>query len=232
MAYHPLTFGVKRPQWKAPTGAAALLRPLSVEEAETATAAILARDDNTCQCCGFVAQKHQQILHLDSNANNFAPNNCLTACVFCHQVFDLHQTAKWQSGMLIWLPEIGQAALHHLMRAIYVARVTPGPTATIAKKLYEQLMQRGAEAKLRVGTTDPGALATVLREFLSGAQYAARKQKLEGIRLLPLDRRMVLEDGLEYNQFPQILAYWRSKNGPFNALPVADWAKLAEQLAA
>jgi intracellular multiplication protein IcmJ len=147
-------------------------------------------------------------------------------------VFDLHQTAKWQSGMLIWLPEIGQAALHHLMRAIYVARVTPGPMADTAKKLYEQLMQRGDEAKQRLGTNDPASLAIVLREFLSGAQYAARKQRLEGIRLLPLDRRMVVEDGLEYNQFPQILAYWRSKNGPFSPLPVADWAKLAEQLAA
>jgi intracellular multiplication protein IcmJ len=198
----------------------------------TAQAAIFARDDNTCQCCGFVSQKYQQILQLDGNPNNMAPDNCLTTCVFCHQVFDLHHTAKLQSGMLIWLPEIGQAALHHLMRAIYVARVTPGSMADTAKKLYEQLMQRGTEAKHRLGTTDPASLAIVLREFLGGAQYAARKQRLEGIRLLPLDRRMVVEDNLEYNQFPQILAYWRSKNGPFSPLPAADWLKLAEQLAA
>ena len=27
------------------------------------------------------------------------------------------------SGILIWLPEVGQAELNHLVRAIYVARI-------------------------------------------------------------------------------------------------------------
>jgi intracellular multiplication protein IcmJ len=50
-----------------------------------------------------------------------------------------------------------------------------------------------------------------------------REKKLEGIRLFPLDRRIIKEGDLEFNQFPQILAYWRSKDGPFGGKVPNKW---------
>ena len=38
---------------------------------------------------------------------------------------------------------------------------------------------------------------------------------LSGLRLLPIDRRVIRSDGFEFNQFPQALAFWRSADGPF-----------------
>lgn len=136
------------------------------------------------------------------------------------------------SGMLIWLPEADQTTLHHIMRAIYIGRVAQGPLADTARATYDVLLKRGDDAKRRLGSTDPSALALVMRDFLTTQTYQQLQKKLEGIRLLPLDRRMVMDAGLEFNQFPQILAYWRSKAGPFASTPVQEWATLFQPILA
>ena len=187
---------------------------------------VLDRDDYTCQFCGFKSQKYQEIHFQDGNPGNTNINNMVTACMFCHQCFDLGQVAAMRSGVLIWLPEIEQTALHHIARAIYVARISQGPMAEAARKSLDILMQRRAEARNRLGTDDPSLLAMVLRDYISARSYDARTKKLEGIRLFPLDRRIIKEADLEFNQFPQILAYWRSKNGPFGGKLPQQWPGL------
>ncbi len=219
MKYYPVTLGVKRTNWSAK---ADRIRTKG-DVGEEAKLRILTRDDHTCQCCGFRAEKYQTILHVNGDERDFRDDNVMTACVFCHQCFDLSHVNAMDSGKLIWLPEIPQATLHHLMRALFLARVTQGPLADTARKTYEHLLARGDEAKKRIGSTDPGALALVMRDFLTQKQYENTQERLEGIRLLPLDRRMIKEGDLEFNQFPQILAYWRSKNGPFASQPAQDW---------
>lgn len=203
--------------------------------------AVFRRDNHTCRCCGFQSGSHkidpngrtiwedgkyQQLLHINGDTRDFSDKNVLTTCVFCYQCFDLDLVAKMQSGMLIWLPEASQADLHHLARAMYIGRVAQGQLADVSKQLYDHLRARGDEAKKRLGSTDPEALAIVMRDFLTGKEYQVLPKKLEGIRLLPLDRRMITEDGLEFNQFPSILAYWRSKAGPFAQMPVQEWANI------
>jgi intracellular multiplication protein IcmJ len=220
MRHYPITLGVKRPNWGAnPRRATGQVGPEAAE-------AVLLRDEHTCQCCGFRAEKYQQVLHLNGDERDFAEDNVLTTCVFCHQCFDLGMVDKMRSGMLIWLPEMSQPALHHLMRALYIARVTQGGLAEAARQTYDTLLKRGEEAKRRLGSSDPGALAIVLRDFFTHKQYTDAQERLEGIRLLPLDRRMIIEGEMDYNQFPQILAYWRSRNGPFAAMPAQDWPTL------
>lgn len=130
-----------------------------------------------------------------------------------------------RSGALIWLPEIEQAQLHHIARAIYVARISQGSMAESAKNAYKILMERREEAKNRLGTDDPFILGTVMRDFTGPRQYSMRAKKLEGVRLFPLDRRIIKEGDLEFNQFPQILAYWRSKDGPFGGKAPYQWKK-------
>ncbi|MEM9469342.1 MAG: type IVB secretion system protein IcmJDotN [Pseudomonadota bacterium] len=191
---------------------------------------ILTRDDNTCQFCGFHSKKYQDIHHIDNNPENVHSDNLLTSCIYCSQCFDLEKVAQMRSGVLVWLPEIEQTRLNHIARSIYVARISQGSMADTAKKALEILMGRREEAKTRIQTDDPFVLAHVMRDFLGPKHYAMREKKLAGIRLFPLDRRIIKEGDLEFNQFPQILAYWRSKDGPFGGKVPSQWKNFYAEL--
>jgi len=186
---------------------------------------VLQRDDNTCRYCGFQSKKYQEANFIGKGDKAAGAGDYATACTFCHQCFHIERVDRMQSGAVIWLPEIGQAALHHLCRAIYVARISQGPMADAARDAMEALLARKEESKNRLGTDSPKILATVLQDFLEVSEYKGRMNKLKGFRLLPLDRRIIKEGDLEFNQFPQILAYWRSKDGPFGELPPRHWVK-------
>lgn len=186
-------------------------------------AKVLARDDNTCQCCGFRSQKYQDVFFKNGVQTDHRLDNLATACVFCHQCFNLDSVNVMRSGVLIWLPEIDQASLHHLARAIYVARISQGPVANAARQALDILLARREEVRRRISTDDPYILANVLRDYLTDRHYGLRNSKLDGVRLFPLDRRIIREADLEFNQFPQILAYWRSKEGPFGGRLPVQW---------
>lgn len=191
---------------------------------------IFTRDDNTCQCCDFQAKKYQEILFVNGNKNDLSENNLKTICIFCHQCFNLDTVSVMRSGVLLWLPEIKQADLHHISRAIYVARISQGPIAEAARKSLDALMKRRDAVRARIGTDDPYILSTILKDYLTDAHYANRETKIEGIRLFPLDRRIIKEADLEFNQFPQILAYWRSKDGPFGGKTPQKWFDIYHQI--
>ncbi len=191
---------------------------------------IFTRDDNTCQCCGFKSKKYQEILFANGNQQDLSENNLKTVCIFCHQCFNIHNVSVMRSGVLLWLPEISQADLHHISRAIYVARISQGPIAEAARKSLDALMKRREAVRSRIGTDDPYILASILQDYLTDAHYAKRDEKIEGIRLFPLDRRIIKEADLEFNQFPQILAYWRSKDGPFGGKTPQKWFDIYHQL--
>ncbi len=192
---------------------------------------IFTRDDFTCRCCSFKSQKYQEIHFLDHNPQNLSEDNMVMTCIFCHQCFNIQTVSEMRSGVLLWLPEIQQDHLHHIARAIYVARISQGPVAEAARKALDTLMERRTEAKKRITTDDPYILATVLGDYLGPKHYMSRKKKLNGLRLFPLDRRIIKEADLEFNQFPQILAYWRSKNGPFGGKVPQKWISIYQDLA-
>jgi intracellular multiplication protein IcmJ len=230
MASLPITLGIARskgnPQSFSETGKkrapVAGPRILTAELRKS----VFDRDDQTCQCCGFQASKYQEIHFIDHDPQNLQMDNLATACIFCHQCFNLDLTTKMRSGVLIWLPEIAQKDLHDIARAIYVARISQGAMAEAARKALDILMARREEARRRIQTDDPFVLSTVLKDFLTARHYAERDDKLKGIRLFPLDRRIIKEADLEFNQFPQILAYWRSKDGPFGGRAPSIWIDL------
>ncbi len=187
---------------------------------------VFERDDYTCRYCGFQSRKYQEVNFIGKTGKASGPDDYVTACTFCHQCFHLERVDRMQSGAVIWLPEIGQAALHHVCRAIYVARISQGPMADAARDAMEALLARKEEAKSRLGTDSPKILSTVLQDFFETSEYRARLNKLKGFRILPLDRRIIREGDLEFNQFPQILAFWRSKDGPFGDVPPRRWVKV------
>jgi intracellular multiplication protein IcmJ len=184
---------------------------------------IFERDDHTCRYCGFRALKYQEVQPVNGMADDLRPENLATACIFCHQCFNLDRVGQMRSGVLIWLPEVSQVDLHHIARAVYVARVSQVPASEASKRILEILMRRREEVKRRLGSEDPQLLSLVFREYLTARHYGLREKKLEGVRLFPLDRRIIREADLEFNQFPQILAYWRSKDGPFGSRMPQQW---------
>ncbi len=124
-------------------------------------AKVLQRDDHTCRYCGFKSQKYQEVnfTGAKSDAGDLNPDNYATCCIFCFQCFRIDRIDRMQSGAVIWLPEIGQAALHHVCRAIYVARISQGSMADAARDAMEALLSRKEEAKSRLGTDSPRILS-------------------------------------------------------------------------
>ncbi|MFP4313784.1 MAG: type IV secretion protein DotN [Alphaproteobacteria bacterium] len=227
------TLGIARPIGKAKTikgGAGFTSSSSSLKLPNEIKQEIFKRDNHTCKCCGFTSQKYQEVHFLNNNKADQNPSNLATVCIFCHQCFNLGDVSAMRSGVLIWLPEITQTRLNHIARAIYVARISQGPMADAARKSLDILMARREEAKNRLGTDDPYILAEVLRDYLGEKHYHFRDKKLEGVRLFPLDRRIIKEADLEFNQFPQILAYWRSKNGPFGGKTPPQWISIYKKI--
>lgn len=234
MEQYPVTLGIARstgaPKKQSGAGSSgsssAMENKLSKEQKQK----IFERDDFTCQCCGFQSKKYQEILHKNFDVADHSEKNLLTVCIFCHQCFHLESVSTMKSGVLVWLPEVDQTTLHHIARAIYVARISQGPVAEAARKSLDVIMGRREEVKNRIHTDDPYILSTVLKDYLGPKHYAQRGKKLDGIRLFPLDRRIIKEADLEFNQFPQILAYWRSKDGPFGGKTPPQWISIYQQL--
>ena len=196
MAYLNITPGVS-----TLSGAGRALSPGARRATEDLRQSVLKRDDHTCRYCGFRAEKYQEINYVGkadggtasaSGADDFA-----TACTFCYQCFHLEGIDRMQSGAVVWLPEIGQAALHHIMRAIYVARISHVPIADAARDALETLLARKQEAKARLGTDSAKILSMVLQDFMEPSEYKNRLAKFKGFRILPLDRRVIREGDLE-----------------------------------
>ncbi|MDD4615966.1 MAG: hypothetical protein PHW76_02460 [Alphaproteobacteria bacterium] len=135
------------------------------------------------------------------------------------------------SGVLVWLPEISQAELNHIARAIYIARRDEdNDIAKAAERAFEALMARKSEAKKRLGSEDPLLLSTVLSENLKPGERSAAIAKLEGLRLLPLDKHVIRTRNGDVNGFGQMVKFWRSPQGPFGKYPSSEWGTLFEKL--
>lgn len=191
---------------------------------------VLERDQYACRYCGFVAKKYQEIHFLSGNYKDISDQNLVTACIFCHQCLNLDRAGAMNSGMLIFAPEIDQVTLHHLARAIYVARRTQGPMADSARMAMNALLSRKDEAIARLGSDSPRLLAAVMRELLDPNAYKRRMAVLDGIRLMPLDKRLIKEEDFEFDQFPQILAFWRSTNGPYGKTLPPTWPAMLQSV--
>jgi intracellular multiplication protein IcmJ len=185
----------------------------------------LKRDGFSCRFCGFSSPQYQRVIPFK--------DEFVTVCSFCEQVLFLERAGMMGSGVLIWLPEVTQAELNHIARAIYVAREDEdGKMAAAATRALDALLSRKIDAKKRLGSEDPLLLSSVLSEHLTDKERSAAIRKLEGIRLLPLDKYIVRIRGSETNVFPRIVKFWRSEKGPFAKLPTDAWQKLFAKIPA
>lgn len=225
MSLLPITLGVR--QRPGAEGAAERHDNQSADHPQSDE--ILARDGYTCRCCGFYSPKFQRVIPWDSTIHKAEP--FVTVCSFCELSFALERTGITGAGILIWLPEMTQAELNHIIRAIYVARAEGGALADSATRALEVLLARRTEAKKRLGSDDPLILATVLVEKTTSQDYDARLEKLDGLRLLPLDRWLVRLHDNDIDLFPKLLNYWMSDEGPFGSCRSDGWGKMFEDIA-
>lgn len=221
MNFLPITLGVRR---SPGTGKGKALPDLKSQTEKT-----LRLDDYTCRFCGFRSRRYQRAIpYIDADGEA----SFVTACTFCEQCLLLERAGITGPGVLLWLPEIGQAELNHAARAIYVARRSDGPVAEAATRALDALMTRRADAKKRLGGDDPLLLATVLQETLDEKEVSGAVAKLDGIRLLPPDKYLVRGPKGDANQFPQMVKYWCSSEGPYANLPERTWMSMFETASA
>ncbi len=214
MSFLPITLGVGHSSG-AETGGKRI--PAKVEAEKT-----LKRDDYTCRFCGFRSLRYQRVVSTGEEKNSpFA-----TACTFCDQCLNLDRAGITGTGLLIWLPEISQADLNHIVRAAYIARDSKTDVSESAARTLEVLSTRRADAKKRLGSDDPMLLATVIQEMLAPEEIATSLAKIDGIRVLPTDRHMARGPNGDVNQFPSMLKYWQSPEGPYGKLPAAEWREM------
>ncbi|MGB8190610.1 MAG: hypothetical protein WCF67_01765 [Chitinophagaceae bacterium] len=195
------------------------------EIAPSVKALIFKRDKFICQFCGFRSEKYQEVVAVDGNSGDI--DKMATACFFCHQCFHLDIVSQRQSGVLIWLPEISQAKLNNIARHFFLAGITSALQGVVSVRLgfllHNEDTSRKKIAQAKLGTSDPGELAQKMRS--NGATIDEWEEIMKGLRLLPLDRIIVEEEGLQFNIFPQMMSYWRSENGPFNGERYFHWLK-------
>jgi intracellular multiplication protein IcmJ len=181
-----------------------------------------ARDACACRYCGFSVKQGQEIAHIDDNHANHDLTNLATACSFCHLCQHLGRAGLLGEAVVIWLPEMSQAVLHHLVRAIAVAL----PVAVMhdaARAALAALKGRQEAAKALLGTSSPLSLGNVLID-LKPPDYKRRRDLLGGIRLLPLPRKM----DASVDRFPAMVEDWMRPRGPFGGLRPQDWPRLLD----
>ena len=234
MSLLPITLGVKRHADAQGTGGTT--KPLKKGFLKDKVQKALERDQYTCRYCGFQSRQYQKAIPKDWASSDYATSELVTACPFCEQCFALETVGPMGSGTLVWLPEMNQAMLNHFMRSIYAARqhgeAMPAKMRDCALRAQDVLLHARGEAKRRIGTDDPAVLASVLLEGVEEGAYKKRGDKLNGLRLAPLDKRILPNGAGDTDQFPKMAQYWVSNEGPYGNVPPEKWEGLKSFLKA
>ncbi len=207
----------------------------------------LERDRYCCRFCGFeqkpsVATPHanfyMQVHHKDDDHGNNGLANLVTACMHCHAVQHIGLYGSKHKAKLIWLPEMSQADLHHLLRACLVAKryrqTLPETTQPDKVKAAQDLVnsadatlglltERRTDAKDRYKTDDPSVIAN----FFVAAEtplevYMRRGVAMQGARLLLAETHMVRGADI----MPVVVDSWLAPGGAFAGMKPNVWAQL------
>lgn len=148
---------------------------------------ILRRDQFTCQFCGLVSKKYQEIINLDHDYFNNKAANLVTACVFCAPCFFFESVgaAGHGGGVLIYLPEISQGHLNGLCHVLFTAMNNNTEYKESAQNAYRHLKLRSKIIEDEWGETmhEPALLGQLLIE--SGDRAMLEKEIFASIRLMP-----------------------------------------------
>ena len=184
-----------------------------------------------CRFCGFDAAGWQRPLHLDGNHANATSGNVALACPLCHLCQHMDRPHIGQEAVLVWLPEVTQAATIALARRIHLVLQAHGepphmergrplrskPPLAAAWAAQLALRARARPAEERLGTSSPADFAAALLALPPLARTRG-SDLLLGVRLLPLGR---LFDG-EHDVYPRMLDAWAAlERSPSASTPAA-----------
>lgn len=123
----------------------------------------------------------------------------VTACLHCRALHHLGRDTVAQEGLLIWAPQVSQAALNWMIRAIHRVFLAHGETPAlgerpqgdtarlrVAYRIYEAWEAQSAGAMEAVNTTSPRELGAALLALPSHRRAAPA-----GLRLLHRGRHFV-----------------------------------------
>jgi intracellular multiplication protein IcmJ len=195
----------------------------------------LDRDNYTCRLCGFKANKWQEVHHVNDDHSDNRVDNLWTVCSYCHMCQHIGLAGRNEEAVLIWLPEISQSRLHHIIRTIQVAHRW-AETSTMARNvrtdmiktaktiaegsesLMSSLKERQAIAEEKLGTSDLSELANILLT-MSDEDYAKRGNFLNGFRMLPLGVRQQDNDDV----MSRMVDSWLDAGGPYVNFRPTSW---------
>jgi hypothetical protein len=85
------------------------------------------RDKNHCLFCGWHERndKHRKVSSLTGvYEEHTSPTHLVTSCIICELTQRLVMTGNLGAGDLVYLPELSQAQLNELARAVYFAKLS------------------------------------------------------------------------------------------------------------
>jgi intracellular multiplication protein IcmJ len=150
---------------------------------------VYARDNYTCQYCGFKSQQHMEVVNRDNNYENNKRANFATACIFCAQCHFLNglSAGYYGGGVLIFLPELSQSKLCGLSHVLLQTMEANGEYKETAQNIYQALRNRATlvETKLGEGMSQPDHFGKVLIDYQRNHKKTPA-ELLDKLRLLPL----------------------------------------------
>jgi len=182
MGFHPLVLNAKQGSWRLFT-----LRKAD-PAFQTFGKKILARDNYTCQHCGFQARDYQEVTNLDQNYRNNKMSNLVTTCVFCTQCNFLESVGvgDYGGGTLVFLPEITQNDLNSFCHVLFCAISNDTGYKDSAQSIYRSLKFRSqvVEEQFGEGTSNPSVFGQLLIDSQAGNEKV-NEVILNKLRLLP-----------------------------------------------
>jgi intracellular multiplication protein IcmJ len=148
--------------------------------------------------------------------------DAVAACPLCHACQTLNRPRIEQEFVLIWLPEVSQPALIHLVRSCHLVFHAHGeaphmtqrprsdtPALRAAYRAFHALLSLIPETLAHIGTTSPRDLDAAITG-LSDDRLVVAERQLRSIRLLPLGH--LYQGGQDI--YPDILDAWAAPTGP------------------
>lgn len=172
---------------------------------------VLQRDRFTCRFCGFVTMPERQrgaggrasqvdpssyaasgfleVHHLNDDHTDNRPDNLVTSCPFCHQVFHCGNAGHRDAANVIFFPWLSQAEVNILANAAACAIANDGMYVHAGRTFFAWLRSTESMVVEHFGEsfTSAANLGSVLMTLSHEAPdlYERRGVVLRGIRLLP-----------------------------------------------
>jgi len=160
------------------------------------------RGAGSCRFCGHAAAGWQERFGVKDGRAGKSKDGTAAACAFCHLVRHIERPEIDREAVLIWSPELTQAALNRIAWRIFEilaahglapdaeAGAAAGEAPARAASLRDELRALSAAAEREAGTCAPSELAEVFLGLRRGRE-AWSAPPLGGLRLWPLGRLFI-----------------------------------------